>query len=168
MGMNRVDEFLQHYASQYYDPAKAHEYYIKNRKLKGRTTRNMSDKQKEAWTYAEDKIKTEKKSKVEGQKKASDIQIQQLRDRATQTRERISEKLRLLNSSLQKDEKESARKNASAERERVRTELKAAIEKVRASLKDARTKLDASYEAKYQNEYNNIVTKIPGKKKSKK
>lgn len=166
--MNRVDEFLQHYASQYYDPAKAHEYYIKNRKLKGRTTRNMSDKQKEAWTYAEDKIKSEKKSKVTAQKESTDKQIEQLRDRASKTREQISEKLRLLNASLTRDEKDSARKNASTERERVRKELKDAIEKVRASLKDARTKLDASYEAKYQNEYNNIITKIPGKKKSKK
>lgn len=27
---------LKHYASQYYDPVKAHEYYMKNRELKGR------------------------------------------------------------------------------------------------------------------------------------
>lgn len=29
-------EYLEHYASKYYDPQKAHEYYMEHRKLKGR------------------------------------------------------------------------------------------------------------------------------------
>lgn len=31
--------YLQHYASKYYDPVKAHEYYEKNKKLKGRESK---------------------------------------------------------------------------------------------------------------------------------
>ena len=30
-----IDELLQHYASPYYDPVKAHEYYMRTRELKG-------------------------------------------------------------------------------------------------------------------------------------
>ena len=31
-----INEPLQHYASPYYDPVKAHEYYMRTRELKGR------------------------------------------------------------------------------------------------------------------------------------
>lgn len=34
--MQQPADFLAHYASQYYDPVKAHEYYMEHRKLKGR------------------------------------------------------------------------------------------------------------------------------------
>ena len=45
---NKVDDFLQHYASQYYDPVKAHEYYMRNRELKGRrSTSDLNDEGKE-------------------------------------------------------------------------------------------------------------------------
>lgn len=35
-GQVYVEDFLAHYASEYYDPAKAREYYLKTRELKGR------------------------------------------------------------------------------------------------------------------------------------
>ena len=34
------------YASKYYDPVKAHEYYEKNKKLKGRSPAKGTDKKK--------------------------------------------------------------------------------------------------------------------------
>ena len=33
---------LRHYASPYYDPQKAHEYYTRTRELKGRSTTSVS------------------------------------------------------------------------------------------------------------------------------
>ena len=36
-----IDELLQHYASPYYDPVKAHEYYMRTRELKGRIIKEM-------------------------------------------------------------------------------------------------------------------------------
>lgn len=39
-----MSDYLIHYASPYYDPVKAHEYYMKNRELKGRTsTKGFTD-----------------------------------------------------------------------------------------------------------------------------
>ena len=39
-----IDELLQHYASPYYDPVKAHEYYMRTRELKGRrSTTKLND-----------------------------------------------------------------------------------------------------------------------------
>lgn len=34
---------LRHYASPYYDPQKAHEYYMRTRELKGRSTTSLND-----------------------------------------------------------------------------------------------------------------------------
>lgn len=38
-----VEDFLAHYASQYYDPVKAREYYLRTRKLKGRSGASPMD-----------------------------------------------------------------------------------------------------------------------------
>lgn len=41
-----------------YDPKKAHEYYMKHRKLKGRhSMKGMTQQQRERWIYERDKIK---------------------------------------------------------------------------------------------------------------
>lgn len=41
------DKYLIHYASEYYDPVKAHEYYMKHRHLKGRTTSGLNEEGKQ-------------------------------------------------------------------------------------------------------------------------
>ena len=54
------------YASKYYDPVKAHEYYEKHKKLKGRqSTKGMTNSQKEMAAYVKDKLSAEKKQKLE-------------------------------------------------------------------------------------------------------
>jgi hypothetical protein len=51
------------YASQYYDPQKAHEYYMKNRELKGRrSTKGWNEDKKQKWAYVKNQINTEKKN----------------------------------------------------------------------------------------------------------
>lgn len=42
---------LRHYASPYYDPQKAHEYYMRTRELKGRSTTSLNDDGKKIWSY---------------------------------------------------------------------------------------------------------------------
>ncbi len=62
-----MDNNLQHYASPYYDPQKAHEYYMRTRELKGRrSATKLSDEGKKVWSYTKNEIKAEKKAKVEG------------------------------------------------------------------------------------------------------
>lgn len=89
---------LSHYASQYYDPAKAHEYYMKNRKLKGtssgpKLSKESRQKQSEASSYVRNQIST--KSKADFAKRAKDQQarLKKMQDVAKQTRDRIVEKL---------------------------------------------------------------------------
>lgn len=53
------NDTLSHYASEYYDPEKAHEYYMRNRQLKGRT--GLTDEGKDIWDATKNNITTEKK-----------------------------------------------------------------------------------------------------------
>ncbi len=52
-----MHDALAHYASPYYDPKKAHEYYERTKKLKGRKTgTTLNDAGKEAKTYVRTQI----------------------------------------------------------------------------------------------------------------
>ena len=54
------ENYLAHYASPYYDPVKAHEYYMKNRELKGRkSTTGLNEKGRIAAQYAKAQINAE-------------------------------------------------------------------------------------------------------------
>lgn len=85
--MEKNDE-LYHYASQYYDPVKAHEYYMEHRELKGRST-GMSDTQREGWTYAKKQIDTAKAKEKESEKNQYKSNIRQMKERAEQVRQSI-------------------------------------------------------------------------------
>ncbi len=62
------------YANKYYDPVKAHEYYEKHKKLKGRrSTKGMTDSQKAMAGYVKDKLNTEKKQKIQEENEKNQI-----------------------------------------------------------------------------------------------
>ena len=68
-----------------YDPQKAHEYYERHKKLKGRrSTSGFSSQQKEMWSYAKDQLKTQKKTRNETNRerinKSRDEQLQRLEE----------------------------------------------------------------------------------------
>lgn len=68
-----ASSYLIHYASPYYDPQKAHEYYEEHKKLKGRTsTSGLNDTGKEAAKYVKSQIDAEKKSLIEKAKKVKE------------------------------------------------------------------------------------------------
>src|SRR5215212_8902743 len=110
LGEDFVDEFLAHYASQYYDPAKAHEYYLRNRELKGRqSTKGMSDTQRQAWSYTKNQIVLARKADLEGASEAQKTFLQQAREQAKALREEISAKMKdLIESLANKDTGETA------------------------------------------------------------
>lgn len=111
-----------HYASEYYDPVKAREYYLKNRELKGQSTaapappkkvtaastaaaqRRESNARREAQSYSKNQIATKRTAEQSAQAKAQ--------------AERLA----------------TIQKNAAALRERVVAKLNAAVEKVKAEL----------------------------------
>lgn len=96
-----IEDYLAHYASKYYDPVKAHEYYLKTRELKGRrSSSNLNAEGKKVWSYTKNEISTAKKNDVQEEKSNRDNQIKELRVKADKTRESISSKLEELRKSL--------------------------------------------------------------------
>ena len=94
---------LRHYASPYYDPVKAHEYYMRTRELKGRSTSSLNDEGKKVWSYTKNNIKSEKAAKVKEEQEKRALKIKQLRAKAEATREQITSKLKTLNNKLSED-----------------------------------------------------------------
>lgn len=99
---SRKKHYLMHYASQYYDPQKAHEYYERTKKLKGRqrSTSDLSEEGKKVWAVTKDSIKNEKNEKVKAEKTSADEKVAQHRESAKATRERITQQLKALNEKL--------------------------------------------------------------------
>jgi hypothetical protein len=81
-----------------YDPVKAHEYYIRNRELKGR--QNTSDlktqTKKEAWGYAKSQLDETKKQDLQLASDSNKTAVQQIREAAQGRRTEISDKLSLI------------------------------------------------------------------------
>lgn len=59
-----MTESFEHHASKYYDPVKAHEYYMKTRQLKGYDTqgKTLNDEGKQAKAYITKRIREERYS----------------------------------------------------------------------------------------------------------
>ncbi len=59
-----MTESFEHYASKYYDPVKAHEYYMKTRQLKGYNTqgKTLNDEGKQAKAYITKRVQEERNS----------------------------------------------------------------------------------------------------------
>lgn len=122
---------LIHYASPYYDPVKAHEYYMKNRELKGRrSSAALTDKGKEIWNYTKKQIGEEKKAKVTASNEKQKKENESNREKAQSTRNAISQSLKRLNETLT----EKAKK----ERESISTKQKASSEKRQEEIKKIR------------------------------
>ena len=70
------EDELKHYASPYYDPVKAHEYYMKHRELVGRkSTSSLNEEGKSVASYVKSQIDEERKAKIKAHKDSTDSQI---------------------------------------------------------------------------------------------
>lgn len=92
--MRSVEDFLKHYASEYYDPQAAHEYYMRNRELKERN--KTSQEQSQAIGYANKQISTKRKTDLDAASANQKAQLEKLRADAEASRERIAGKLSAL------------------------------------------------------------------------
>ena len=168
------DESLKHYASPYYDPVKAHEYYMKNRELKGensrKSTAGLNDEGKAVARYVKNQLDTERKSKVDAHNNQTQAQIDvkknnmdstinakkknmiaSIESHKTQTKEKIEKLREELNGMSMDDWNKHA--------ERIQSE----IAKLRESNDTIRAKLQAEYSsesAKLRTAYKNDSTNL--------
>lgn len=113
MNRTKVENFLAHYSSEYYDPVKAHEYYLANRELAARNagptlSKESRQRQTEATSYASAEINKKKTadltantakrdalgSAAEAQAAAHAARMEKLQTEATEVREKIMAKLK--------------------------------------------------------------------------
>lgn len=97
---------LSHYADQYYDPQKAHEYYLQNRELKGRqsssglTVKNgkkvnkaATQRKQEAWSYTKKQIDNAHKVDDKAAQQAHHDVVKQMQETARARRDELSKQL---------------------------------------------------------------------------
>lgn len=102
-----VESFLAHYASPYYDPVKAREYYLRTRELKGKqSTAELTDNEKQAWAYARNQIGEAKKTDLKAASESRKGLVDKARLFAQARREEIGAKLTDLFASLTNEGKE--------------------------------------------------------------
>lgn len=178
---SRVEEFIAHYASEYYDPVKAREYYLRTRELKGRQPKLETDTQKEAWGYASNQITEKRAEEKKSAAEAQQAKLEQLQVKAKETQERIvknlqdtlakinketpipanaSPKVRAFMEKQNRKRRISASNSAKGEMQRLSRGLKDALNKARDSYKDVQKNLDAKYKEARETEFENIRTKI--------
>lgn len=99
---------ITHYASPYYDPDKAKEYYERTKELKGRTS-GLSTTQREAYTVSKSNISTAKKTESDKAREDQKARLEAIRSKADSARQAIEDKLTKLAADL----------NAAAEAEKA-------------------------------------------------
>lgn len=73
-------EVIMHYASPYYDPEKAHEYYEAHKKLKGRhSTAGLNEKGRETASYVRQRLAEERKQRIETSRQTMTNKVQSSR-----------------------------------------------------------------------------------------
>lgn len=169
------EEELKHYASPYYDPVKAHEYYEAHKKLKGRTsTAGLNEKGREAAKYVKDQLTSERKTKVSEHKEQTDKSISDLREINKTAVESHKNHLNSQIESLRASLKSMSKQDRAANRERIQGQISQLREenrsfrkrisesqkrmtgRAREEHKTERTRLKNEYDEKYINELDHI------------
>lgn len=88
-------KFLEHYASKYYDPVKAHEYYMRTRELVGRrSARNLNKEGKQTWKYVRTQILEERKQQMTNIRNQKKVEIQSFRESAKVKQKAITDSIK--------------------------------------------------------------------------
>lgn len=90
---------LEHYASPYYDPVKAHEYYMRTRQLKGRqSTGGLNTQGKEALTQVKANLKAERDARLKKAKAKRDTTLEKSQ---SETEQKIAQNATKMQSEIQ-------------------------------------------------------------------
>lgn len=116
--------YISHYASPYYDPVKAHEYYEKTKELKGRkSTAGLNDSGKEAARYVREKLQEERKAKVELHKEQTNSQKEGHRNQVKSEIESFKNNMQSSIDSLREELKNMSTDDRLNNRDRIQSEI---------------------------------------------
>ena len=116
---------LLHYASPYYDPVKAHEYYEQHKKLKGKrpSTAGLNDRGKEAARYVKERIQEERKAKVEKSKEERDSNVEARKEAKNAEVESHKSEMNARITSLRDRLKTMSKEDKAQHREEIQNEI---------------------------------------------
>lgn len=168
------------YASKYYDPVKAHEYYEKTKELKGRrSTSTLNEEGKSAAKYVKEQLDNEKKERIKAETDRVNNKINSLNSKISQERKasqnqiiaysnNIQRRIDILNSRLKRSgasetykeqirsEISSLREDNQRQRDKINLMYKTTVEELRSSnkseIKSLREEL-ASFKSGLKSEY---------------
>lgn len=147
---------LKHYASPYYDPVKAHEYYMKTRELKGQTTRRstagLNDEGKAAAKSVKEQLDTERKSRVDAEK---DNMLTTIESHKSQTKSKI-DKLRKELNNMSMDDWNKHAERIQSEIAKLREDNSTIRARLQVEYSAERSKLKDEYNEKYMSELDKI------------
>lgn len=147
-----------------YDPIKAHEYYERNKKLKGRrSTKGWSQSKKEQWAYAKSQLSEEHKAINKGITDSSKEQRKQLSEDTKNAISQLRERLK----NMPKEQKAIWRERISGMCDDLRSQLKSSKEQLSEAAKGLREQEKQNYEVRKDMAYNTIKGQGSGKKKKK-
>ena len=152
MDFDDTDLFLAHYASKYYDPVKAHEYYEEHKKLKGRNKVTLTEEGRQIARNVKENLNAEKSGKIQ----RSNEQTKAIND---SNAKHLSNKIASLNKFLQ----QLSPKEREAQKERIHntiSSLRAQNAQIRARLMEKKKNTNDSIRSDYKQRYDNEVEKI--------
>lgn len=157
-----MDDILKHYASKYYDPVKAHEYYEAHKKLKSRTsTAGLNEEGRKVASYVRTQITNEKKQRLEtnANNRKSQIESRRLiRDREIENHKtQMTQKIDSLRARLKGMSKEDRARNRDAIQSQIAT--------LRDENRAKREELSSQYKQDAQGIYDSHKQKAEGIRK---
>lgn len=183
---NEDEDEIKHYASPYYDPEKAHEYYMRNRELIGRkSTAQLNDDGKAAAKYVKEQLTSERKRKVQADKEDKDAKADNYRNIKKLNVEAYKQSMQIKIDSLRNSLKNMSTKDKAKNKEKIYNEIASLREEnkqQRARLteqlkelttnlstahKEEKTRLTEEYDQKYIDELDQIRSESQYQKVSK-
>lgn len=151
--ISRRKDILIHYASPYYDPVKAHEYYEQHKHLKGRPTGRLTDEGKQFWKVTNMNIDQAKKIENDKARLVKLSSVQQFKNTTEEQHTMIKSKLTELLNAINTKYKTDTTKNREYEkqqRDKIANALKDNVRKAVSDLKVKKDNIKEKYEGIYQ------------------
>ena len=144
------------YASKYYDPQKAHEYYMKHRQLKGRSsTAGLNESGKAAALQVKEALKQEKKEYMDKVNAVLEKNIQSIKDRLEKKREEIKRERERIKE-LPKEQRQAALDKLNDDKAKFTEECKTEIGGLREQTKKYKQEVKDYFNEKYVQELDKI------------
>ena len=151
--ISRRKDILIHYASPYYDPVKAHEYYEQHKHLKGRPTGRLTDEGKQVWKVTNMNIDQAKKIENDKARLVKLSSVQQFQNTTEEQYKMIKSKLTELLNAINTKYKTDTTKNREYEkqqRDKIANALKDNVRKAVSDLKAKKDNIKEKYEGIYK------------------